>query len=139
MRGNRLDFSDWIFNQGLIALGFTRPKYTWIRGQFSEIFKGARLDRALCYFSRKNRYHYATVSHLPRIHSDRAPLLVTLFKDTPSRLPKSFQFQAAWLLHCDFPDVIQRYWNPCSPLNANIYQITQMLTEWNVCLWQYIP
>ena len=38
------DFGDWIFNQGLIDLGFTRPKFTWTRGQFSETFKGARLD-----------------------------------------------------------------------------------------------
>ena len=115
-------------------MGSIGPKFTWTRGQFSETFKGARLDCGLCNFCWKNRFRSATVSQLLRIHLDHAPL-VTLSKDTPNRPPNSFQIQAAWLLHCDFPDVIQRFWNPCSPLNTNIYQITQMLTEWNACVF----
>lgn len=38
---------DWMFNEGLIELGFSGPKYTWVRGNNEDTFKGARLDRGV--------------------------------------------------------------------------------------------
>lgn len=40
-------FQDWIFELGLIDLGFTGPIFTWTRELHDETFKGARLDRSL--------------------------------------------------------------------------------------------
>lgn len=45
-RSNR--FTDWIFSQGLVDMGYTEPCFTWKRGNDMETFKGAFLDRTLC-------------------------------------------------------------------------------------------
>ncbi|XP_019197031.1 PREDICTED: uncharacterized protein LOC109190884 [Ipomoea nil] len=41
------DFMDWIFQEGLMDLGFTGSKFTWMRGVNQVSFKAARLDRGL--------------------------------------------------------------------------------------------
>lgn len=41
-------FSEWIYEQGLINLGFKGTMFTWRRGGQNSNLKGARLDRALC-------------------------------------------------------------------------------------------
>ncbi|XP_019178890.1 PREDICTED: uncharacterized protein LOC109174053 [Ipomoea nil] len=42
------DFKNWIFNEGLVDLGYTGQPFTWKRGTDLSMFRGARLDRALC-------------------------------------------------------------------------------------------
>ena len=39
--------NDWIFEHGLIDLGFIGTKFTWARSSSITSFKSARLDRAL--------------------------------------------------------------------------------------------
>ncbi|XP_019200239.1 PREDICTED: uncharacterized protein LOC109193862 [Ipomoea nil] len=43
-----MDFVDWIHMEGLVDLGFSGPRFTWMRGVEGTATKGARLDRALC-------------------------------------------------------------------------------------------
>lgn len=38
-------FSDWIFEQNLVDMGFSGSNFTWFKGLNSSTFKGARLDR----------------------------------------------------------------------------------------------
>lgn len=38
----------WIFQEGLIDLGFVGARYTRTRGKDTGTFTGARVDRALC-------------------------------------------------------------------------------------------
>lgn len=49
-------FQEWIFELGLIDLGFSGPMFTWVRGLHDHTFKGARLDRALCNFEWRSRF-----------------------------------------------------------------------------------
>ncbi|XP_019186538.1 PREDICTED: uncharacterized protein LOC109181240 [Ipomoea nil] len=70
------DFSDWIFREGLIDLGFTGSPFTWMRGINTTTFKGARLDRALANGDWRIRFPEARVEHLPMIASDHCPLLI---------------------------------------------------------------
>ena len=37
-------FNDWVFDQGLVDMGFSGSKFTWTRGRYDHTFKGARLD-----------------------------------------------------------------------------------------------
>ncbi|XP_031131984.1 uncharacterized protein LOC116033375 [Ipomoea triloba] len=64
------DFNEWIFKEGLIDLGYIGSKYTWSRGQDSNTFRGARLDRGLSNADWKLRFSDAYVEHLPMIASD---------------------------------------------------------------------
>lgn len=70
------DFQEWIFREGLMDLGYTGPRFTWMRGCGSPTFKAARLDRALCNIDWRIRFLDAEVLHLPIVNSDHALLLV---------------------------------------------------------------
>ncbi|XP_073151932.1 uncharacterized protein [Henckelia pumila] len=92
-------FSEWIFNQDLIDMGYVGSKFTWIRGLSSNTYKGARLDRGVCNVDWKKLFPEAKVIHLPILQSDHEPLLVKL-KDKRSFQTKGvFRFQAAWITH----------------------------------------
>lgn len=70
--------NDWIFEEGLVDLGFMGPKYTWMRGRDIDNFKGARLDRAVSSTDWLSLFPNAKVHHLPLYNSDHAPLLISL-------------------------------------------------------------
>ncbi|XP_019160127.1 PREDICTED: uncharacterized protein LOC109156749 [Ipomoea nil] len=55
------DFVNWIQEEGLIDLGFSGPKLTWIKDGSSDSIKGARLDRALCNTAWRTRFPDALV------------------------------------------------------------------------------
>ncbi|XP_019177850.1 PREDICTED: uncharacterized protein LOC109173044 [Ipomoea nil] len=96
------DFQDWISRQGLIDLGFSGPKFTWMRGLNSPNFKGARLDRALCNIEWRLRFSEA-----------------------------EFRFNAAWCSHPDYQNCVLRNWNPKVDLDHNLKALTKQLGEWN--------
>lgn len=91
------DFVEWIQNEGLIDMGFGGPSHTWVKGGTTEQAKGARLDRALCNLAWRQRFPEAIVTHLPRLSSDHAPLLIRLIEGSGDRRRAKFKFQAAWL------------------------------------------
>ena len=41
-------FVSWIFEHGLLDLGYTRSNFTWTKGNSSYSFQGSHLDCALC-------------------------------------------------------------------------------------------
>nr|GMD17716.1 uncharacterized protein LOC109157440 [Ipomoea batatas] len=100
------EFADWIHSEGLIDLGFSGSKLMWVKGSQSGLVKGTRLDRALCNIEWRNSFPMATVSHLPRISSDHAPILIrmTARESTIRRAP--FRFQAAWLTDSRLGEVV---------------------------------
>nr|GMC77844.1 uncharacterized protein LOC109150389 [Ipomoea batatas] len=104
------DFKEWIHREGLIDLGFSGPKFTWLRGNSTGGAKGARLDRALCNLAWRNSFPKASVSHLPRISSDHTPLLLRVRPRGNNRILPPFRFQAAWLTHKDVSTVVQSVW-----------------------------
>ncbi|XP_075508178.1 uncharacterized protein LOC142545090 [Primulina tabacum] len=61
-------FADWMFNQGLLDLGFTGSRFTWKRGNNSNTFKGARLDRGVCTIEWREMFPEAQAAWLT--HSD---------------------------------------------------------------------
>lgn len=64
------------FEQCLVDMGIKTPNFTWCRGTQLTMFKGARLDRALCNVEWQTRYTNATVMYIPRIRSDHTPIMV---------------------------------------------------------------
>ncbi|XP_031124290.1 uncharacterized protein LOC116027001 [Ipomoea triloba] len=89
------EFAEWIRDEGLIDMGFSGPKLTWVRSDQSGYTKGARLDRALCNISWRHSFPDATVIHLPRISSDHTPLLIQTEARILHNTEAPFQFQAA--------------------------------------------
>lgn len=71
-------FVEWIFQEGLVDLGFSGTRYTWMKGVNENTFRGACMDRALANVTWCNRFPEARVSYLPKSHSNHVPLLITL-------------------------------------------------------------
>lgn len=126
------DFTDWIFQEGLMDLGFSRPSYTWTRGLTEGTFHEARLDRALANFLWCDRFPNAGVVHLPRIHSDHVPLLLNLKENKVPQGHSSFKFQVAWTRHPSFLNTIHDAWNKNGNLINNLEVTANTLGTWNM-------
>ena len=124
-------FLDWISEHQLLGMGFTGSRFTWTRRKSTNTFKGARIDRALCNMDWRFMFESTSVIHLPKLHSDHSPLLVKL--QVPQAIPQHppFRFQAAWLTHPNFDDVIRRNWKESIPFSQNISRLTTALYDWN--------
>ncbi|KAK6151112.1 hypothetical protein DH2020_016044 [Rehmannia glutinosa] len=106
-------FRQVLTDNGLHDLGYSGNRFTWSTGQGNENNILERLDRALAMESWRDDHFDYQVIHLPRIHSDHAPLSITL--DATNRR------------------VINHAWT--DPINTNwhekIQNCTQPLTEWD--------
>ncbi|XP_010422854.1 PREDICTED: uncharacterized protein LOC104708063 [Camelina sativa] len=86
---------------------FKGNKFTWRRGRVVSNYVAKRLDKVLCCAQTHLRWHEATVTHLPFLASDHAPVYVQLspeFRCDPRRRP--FRFEVAWLSHPEFKDML---------------------------------
>nr|GMD68548.1 uncharacterized protein LOC109191857 [Ipomoea batatas] len=113
-------FADWIHSEGLVDMGFSGPKLTWVKGNQSGYIKGARLDRALCNFAWRNRFTDANVVHLPRIASDHAPLLIRVSLSDVPRRDSNFRFHAAWLVDRRFEGIVRDSWCSNRAIQDNV-------------------
>ncbi|XP_073051225.1 uncharacterized protein [Primulina eburnea] len=123
--------TEWMFNQGLVDLGYIGSRFTWVRGLSTNTFKGARLDRGVCTIEWRQLFPDATVTHLPIIQSDHAPLLLKLNGQQKTKCHGPFRFQAAWLTHKDFHEVIEKEWQMNLTLGNNVEKLIKPLTDWN--------
>ncbi|XP_019160892.1 PREDICTED: uncharacterized protein LOC109157440 [Ipomoea nil] len=125
------DFALWIQNEGLIDLGFSGSKLTWVKEGSVNPLKGTRLDRALCNVDWKLRFPDVTVTHLPRISSDHAPILLQNKGGRKRSNISPFIFQAAWLTHPDFRTVVRHLWREDQSLETNTNNLAEGLKSWN--------
>ncbi|KAG8649340.1 hypothetical protein MANES_08G081422v8 [Manihot esculenta] len=98
-------FSDWIFDNGLLDMGFEGSAFTWSRGLSSHSLQRARLDRALCSPNWQFRFPHAYVTHPAKFHSDHCPLVVSLNRHV-HRMEGPFRFQLAWMNHADLGMIV---------------------------------
>ena len=99
--------NSWMFQHGLINLGYTGPTFTWTRGNSSQTFKGERLDRAVCTVEWSTLFPDANVSVLLRINSDHSPLLINIEGGGNYSDNRLFRFQAACFSHPGFMDFLK--------------------------------
>lgn len=76
-------FARWIDDCGLIALGFTGPKFTWWKEVGGKPYMKVRLDRALANAEWRHLYPEASVRHLPRVYSDHCLILIDTIPTSP--------------------------------------------------------
>ncbi|XP_019166798.1 PREDICTED: uncharacterized protein LOC109162582 [Ipomoea nil] len=125
------DFRNWIQDEGLIDLGFSGPKLIWVKNEEAERVKGPRLDRALCNTDWRNNFPGPCVTHLARIASDHAPLLLQVEQQRQQLHTAPFSFQAAWLTRTDVHDVVGRAWNSTRCFVDNTRTLAEELAKWN--------
>jgi exonuclease III len=81
---NSVKFNEFIFNAGLIDLGYKGPAYTWTNKPHGSDAIHARLDRVLVNIEWCGAFSDAYVTHMFRKHSDHAPILLRT-KNLPSK------------------------------------------------------
>nr|GLL44596.1 uncharacterized protein LOC109191857 [Ipomoea trifida] len=113
-------FLEWINVEGLIDMGYSGQKFTWVKVLASGCAKSARLDRALCNLEWRHMFPEAAVFHLPRIDSDHAPILIRMTARHTHAMLLSFKFQAAWLTNNGLNEVVHSTWNTHEDFSANI-------------------
>lgn len=70
------------------------------------------------------------MQHLPRIHYDHSPLLLTIQTNTPKR-NSIFRFETMWLSHQDFPKIVNHMWNTNPPLIEVVEDFTKIVQVGN--------
>ncbi|KAK6119759.1 hypothetical protein DH2020_046500 [Rehmannia glutinosa] len=127
-----LTFFDMIASCSLLDLGFDGAHaHTWVRNGLQE-----RLDRLLVSTDWGEVLPKSIVSHLPRIHSDHAPLLLKA-SSIVHRVPSAFRFQNIWLRHPSFFDTIKQAWDGptgasgMNNLSFKLIRVKQKLQWWN--------
>jgi len=70
------------------------------------------------------------VQHLIRVGSDHSPLLIST---GPIKKPmihnRPFRFQAAWVTHNQFEELVTAKWNSHYPLMMNLKRLASELTS----------
>ena len=104
-------FLDCIDKCGLMDLGFSGPSFTWSNMRKGRGVIKERLDRALCNQAWRMHFTEAWVRHLPRTCSDHHPILIHVTAETNLvGTNRPFRFEAAWLTHDQFKDVLRANW-----------------------------
>ncbi|KAL1533958.1 hypothetical protein AAHA92_33765 [Salvia divinorum] len=129
--GEMMDFADAIADCQLFDPGFDGPSFTWTRNGLWE-----RLDRVLLGEHWTTAFAATRVTHLPRISSDHAPLLVRCQASLQVPRP-SFRFQNMWIRHHTFKEEIARAWTADTGflgmlnLQFKLSRIKSFLKRWN--------
>jgi len=113
-------------------MGFMGNKFTWKRGREERFFVAKRLDRVLCCAHARLKWQEASVMHLPFLASDHAPLYVQLFPAVSSnRGRRPFRFEAAWLSHPGFKELLQTSWKGDISTPEALKSLQRTLQQWN--------
>ena len=128
------EFSDFIFDMGLLDLPLEGGSITWSNSRSQS---QSWLDRFL--FSPSLEDHFSKINQqcLPRIISDHFPILLSCGF---MRKGKShFRFENMWLKGAGFTDKVQEWWNsycvsgsPSAVLVQKLKLLKNDLKRWNV-------
>uniref|UniRef100_A0A2N9HXU9 CCHC-type domain-containing protein n=1 Tax=Fagus sylvatica TaxID=28930 RepID=A0A2N9HXU9_FAGSY len=108
------------------------PKYTWSNCHDMNSLIMERLDRVLANSDWRILFPEASVTHLPRTHSDHCPVFLNLCPNLPCTLPRPFRFESIWFSHVDFLSVVEKAWaTPALNLSITFSIFAALMSAWN--------
>ncbi|KAK4382844.1 hypothetical protein Sango_2834200 [Sesamum angolense] len=122
------EFSEAIFDSGLIDVGFEGGLFTWTDHRIWQ-----RLNCVLFASEWIDVFPYNFVHHLPRSSSDHCPLLIKI-RDVATSGPSSFSFQNMWTRHLDFICVVKDSWS--RPTLYKVYSYAGQVLTVEEDLWR---
>lgn len=108
MNKNSRDFKEFLFQGGLIDLGFKGPAFTWTNKRNASEAIYERLDRVVATVGWLQLHAQAYANNLPRIHSDHAAIMLRL----NGRLQKKrrFRMESWWFAAEGFREAWENDW-----------------------------
>ncbi|XP_017974498.1 PREDICTED: uncharacterized protein LOC108661575 [Theobroma cacao] len=102
--GSMEDFATTLLDCGLMDGGYEGNSFTWTNNRMFQ-----RLDRMT--YNHHWAYFFAStrIQHLNRDGLDHCPLLISCSKNQ-DRMPSSFRFLHAWVLHHGFKKFVEQNW-----------------------------
>lgn len=129
------DLASELNNLGLIDLGFNGNPFTWNNKRTGLRNIQQRIDRGVANSDWLTLFPHASITHLPIISSDHAPLLLNTSTDNHN--PKPFRFEDMWLDDKACFDIVHQGWNipvsgsPSFKLHSKIKNVKTALKAWN--------
>lgn len=124
---DREDFRRMLHDCNLIDAGFQGSPFTWRSGNLFQ-----HLDRILINMQWRLHFSQAAVFHLPYFKSDHKAVLMQMKrKNGPNRRRRPFRFEAAWLMHSDFPNLMRKNWTREEAWGSQLSRFQQEVIKWN--------
>ena len=120
-----MEFKDCLDNCNFLDLGFVGPKFTWTNKRPLTNLILERLDRCFANPRWRMLYPEATITHLPRTFLDHCPVLIEVIGSRTNVV------NTIWLLHPQFPKVVEDAWSGDRSLLAAISEFTTRVKKWN--------
>lgn len=104
-------FSNFMNDCNLLDLTTIGGRFTWHRNQNGLRILSKKLDRGMANIDWRLSFPEAFVEVLYRLHSDHHPLLLRFGGLPLARGSRPFRFEAAWIDHDDYADLVTRAWH----------------------------
>jgi len=104
-------FSTFMNDCDLLDLTTIGGRFTWYCNHNGLLILSKKLDRGIANINWRLSFPEAFVEVLYRLHSDHNPLLLRFGGLPLARGPRPFRFEAAWIDHEDYADLVTRAWN----------------------------
>lgn len=125
-------FGEWINDSSLLTWVSRVTNSVGSGSVRRDFFVAKRLDRVLCCSHARLKWQEATLTHLPFLASDHAPLYLQLALGVgKNRFRRPFRFEAAWLSHPGFKELLLASWKGNIPTPEALKGIQTTLRKWN--------
>ncbi|XP_074277206.1 uncharacterized protein LOC141600848 [Silene latifolia] len=104
------DFTIWKISNGLSDVHFFGPCFTWMNNQYSGNIIMECLDRAYANQEWFTLFPSTSISHLPILVSDHAPVILSLSPDSKPR-KRPYRLDNWCLSYPEVQDLVSRVWN----------------------------
>ncbi|XP_016199953.1 uncharacterized protein LOC107640962 [Arachis ipaensis] len=109
-------FAETLENCGLFDMGAIGRRFTWYRKVKGGVQVAKKLDRAVINQDWRLMFLEAYTEVLARLHSDHCPLFTRCkIAERATKGHHPFRFQAAWMTHPLFKNVVHTAWNKRAP------------------------
>ncbi|KAL4353175.1 hypothetical protein GQ457_06G017320 [Hibiscus cannabinus] len=119
-------FLEFLFDSGLIDMGYNGPQFTWRRGNLFQ-----RLDRCLCSSRWQQVFPWSEVQHLLTLGSDHRPILPNTKRINTHSGARPFRYLSVWNDHPDFHKFLQSVWDGEKHFGENVSAFQSSSKVWN--------
>ncbi|GMI83210.1 hypothetical protein HRI_001990300 [Hibiscus trionum] len=126
-------FKDFLFDSGLIDMGYKGPLFTWEHGDLKQ-----RLDRCLCNEALFQVYPVSEVLHLPKLESNHNPILLHVGEGSVEKSTRPFRYVRAWNDHPDFHRLVSEVWCGDRNIFDTVLEFQNRGKVWNMDVFGHI-